>query len=107
MVCVGSAFFLSSRRRIVELAERRALPAIYSNGEFAAVGGLITYSGSISDGYRQIGAYAGRILGGVRPADLPVVQGTRVELRVNLRTARALGVTIPPGVIARADEVIE
>ena len=107
LVVAANPFFTERRAHIIALAARHALPAVYSVREWAATGGLMSYSTSLKDAYRQGGVYVGRVLKSQKPADLPVIQSTKFDLVINLKTAKALGLTVPETLLATADEVIQ
>jgi ABC-type uncharacterized transport system substrate-binding protein len=107
LIVTADGIFTNGRERLIGLAMGHRIPTIYQWREFVAAGGLISYGASLADASRQVGTYVGRILKGAKPSDLPVMQPTKFDLVINLNTARALGLTVPPSLLARADEVIE
>jgi putative tryptophan/tyrosine transport system substrate-binding protein len=107
LIVMADPFLIDRRRQLVELVGRHAVPAIYASRMFADVGGLMSYRGGVMDLNRQAGIYVGKILKGAKPADLPIQQSTKTQLVINLKTAKSLGLTVPPSLLVRADEVIE
>jgi putative tryptophan/tyrosine transport system substrate-binding protein len=107
LLVAGDPYFSTRREQFVALAARYALPAIYLNRDFTAVGGLMSYGNDVADGYRRAGIYTGRILKGAKPSELPVDQATKFEFVINLKTAKALGFEIPAKLLSFVDEVIE
>ena len=107
ILILPDGIFVSQRRQIAELALKRRLPSVYGMCEYAEAGGLMTYSASCVDMHRQVAVFLDKVLKGAKPADLPVTQPTKFELVINLRTAKAMGLTIPPSLLQRANQIIE
>ena len=107
LLVAPDAFFVSRRVQFITLTARDRIPATYSLRDYVAIGGLMSYGTNLADSFHQVGVYTGSILKGAKPADLPVVQATKFEFVINLQTARALGIEVPPGLLSIADEVIE
>jgi ABC-type uncharacterized transport system substrate-binding protein len=107
VIAAGDSFFLNETAKLAAITVRHGVPAMFHGREFIAAGGLIGYGGSVADSYHLAGIYTGRVLTGEKPADLPVLRSSKVEMFINLKTARALGITVPPGLMIAADEVIE
>jgi putative ABC transport system substrate-binding protein len=107
LIVDADAFYFAHREKIAALAARYAIPATYELQEYVRAGGLISYGPNVASMRRQVGVYAGKILKGAKPADLPIQQPTKFDLMINLKTAKTLGLTVPPTLLARADEVIE
>ena len=107
LLIAANALFTGPRDQLVALAARHAMPVLHYTREFAEAGGLMSYGSSLTDAYRQVGVYVGRVLKGEKPADLPIIQSSTFELVINLKTAKTLGLTVPYGLLNAADEVIE
>jgi putative tryptophan/tyrosine transport system substrate-binding protein len=107
LLLIPDVLFQTSRTQIITLAARHSVPTIYYTSSYVASGGLVSYGASFAEMYRQMGGYVGKILKGAKPADLPVLQPTKFELVINLKTAKTLGLTVPPSLLAQATEVIE